>query len=262
MPGVKKDIAFIGTSEKGYLSLELSVAKEGGHSSVPGKQSTIGILGGAVSRLEKHPLPARLDESVRQMLNGLAPELPFFKKMVVSNLWLFKKMVIRLAAKDPLLDSLIRTTTAVTMFKAGIKDNVLAPEARAVVNFRILPGETPESVVEHVKTVIHDDRVRIRIFEGARAPSPLSRIDSEAYKYLSRTIAGLFPGVIISPALTMAATDAWHYTSLSPDVYRFMPIRFNTKDLKRIHGVNERISVDSYKECVNFYYGLMAHIYR
>jgi carboxypeptidase PM20D1 len=260
IPGVHRDIAFIGTAEKGYLSLELSVTAEGGHSSVPENQSTIGILSRAVASLEEHQFPARLDESVRPMLDHLASELPFFQKMVLANLWLFEKIVTRRLAKDPLTASLVRTTTAVTMFNAGIKDNVLAPEARAVVNFRIIPGETPESVVGRVKTVIGNDRVKIRMLGGARAPSPVSSINSEGYEYLSRTIAGLFPSAIISPALTMSATDAWHYTSVSHDVYRFMPLRFTYDDLKRIHGVNERIPIASYKDCINFYYHLMGHI--
>ncbi len=260
MPGIKQDIAFIGISEKGYLSIELSVHQEGGHSSVPGKQTTIGILSRAVANLEEHPLPAKLDTSFEQMLRGLAPEMPFFQKMVLSNLWLFNKIVLGRLTKDPLMSSMTRTTTAVTMFQAGIKDNVLPPEAKAVVNFRIIPGETPESVIEHVKKVIGDKRVSLRMFEGARAPSPVSDTGTESYRYLSRTIAGLFPGAIICPALVMGATDAWHYTPLTPNVYRFMPLRFTYEDLKRIHGVNERISIQGYKDCINFYYYLLSGI--
>jgi len=71
VPGVSAPVAIIGTSEKGYLSLEPTVDSPGGHSSMPQRESSIGILSAAVQAVERHPMPAHLDGPVGQFFEYL-----------------------------------------------------------------------------------------------------------------------------------------------------------------------------------------------
>ena len=100
--------------------------------------------------------------------------MPFGQRVVFANLWLFAPLVEREMAKIPQTNAGIRTTTAPTIFAAGVKDNVLPATARAVVNFRILPGDTVDTVVEHVRA--HDRRSDHRGAGPRRGHQPLAAV--------------------------------------------------------------------------------------
>ena len=253
IPGIDKSVATVGISEKGYLSLELSVEVSGGHSSVPPPQSAVGILSAAISRLEQNPFPLRLSGPVRQMYEALAPEMPFSRRMLFANLWLFDGRVLAQLAASPSTAAGIRTTTAATIFEAGVKENVLPSKARAVVNFRILPDENIEGTTERVRAVIGDPRVKLTELVGAGEPSPVSSTESAQYKMLGKTVRQIYPEVLIVPYLVQGYTDSSFYTKLSPNVYRFNPGIEGPDDLKRFHGTDERTAVADYKKQVQFF---------
>ena len=129
--------------------------------------------------------------------------------------------------------------------------------ARAVVNFRILPGESIESVLEHVRRTVADDRVHVSALPKRREPSSTSRIHSEHYAVLSRTIREVFPGAIVAPYLVVGGTDARHFYPTSEHVYRFMPFLLSERDLEGIHGTDERVSVEGLSKAVHFYLRLL-----
>ena len=89
VPGVSAPVAMIGTSEKGYLSLELTVETAGGHSSVPPRESSIGILAAAIRRIEKHPMPAHVHGPVGEFLEYAGGSASFPMRLVFTNMWLF-----------------------------------------------------------------------------------------------------------------------------------------------------------------------------
>jgi carboxypeptidase PM20D1 len=259
MPGVAAPTALVGIAEKGSLSVELSTRSEGGHSSMPPRRTTIGVLGGAVARLEGRPLPARLAGATRLLFEHVGPELPLAQRAVFANLWLTRPLVVRILSGSPSTDGAIRTTTATTVFEAGAQDNVLASQARAVVNFRILPGDSVAGVLAHVRRVVDEPGVQIRALATAAEPSPVSSATSAAYRTLERSIREVLPDAIVAPYLVMAATDARYFHSLSGNVYRFLPIRMNSADLDRLHGTDERIRVADYETAVRFYRQLIRN---
>jgi carboxypeptidase PM20D1 len=258
LPGLDRPVATIGIAEKGYLSVELSVETKGGHSSIPPSPTAIGELSAAIERLEANPLPARLD-TVRHSLDYVGPELPFTLRLALANLWLFGPLVERQLSRSAATNALLRTTTAPTMLRAGVKDNVLPSTAMGVVNFRILPGETVESVLEHVRRAVSDPNVNIRTLPFSSDPSPVSPVEAPGFAAIQRTIGEVFPGAVVTPSLVLGATDARHYAGLSPNVYRFLPIRIGPGDLERIHGTNERIGVKDYASAVDFYARLIQN---
>ena len=112
----------IGVTEKGSTFLDLEVTGEQGHSSIPPRESPLGILAAAVSRLEKNPQPSRFGTSVESdLLTYAAPFTNFGMKMVFSNMWLFASVVSRVMSNKQASDAMQRTTTAVTIFDAGFK---------------------------------------------------------------------------------------------------------------------------------------------
>lgn len=249
-----RPVALIGIAEKGYLSLELIARSEGGHSSRPTRDNAIAILSEAIVKLNDNPFPASVDGVVEQMFNSLADEMPFSFKVVYANRWLTEGVFRNRLLDDPSTAAMLRTTTAPTMLDAGVKDNVLPNEARAVVNFRIKPGDTFETVTEHVNNIIDDDRVTVRRYGEIQVlPSSISNTSSPGFETLQQAIMDVERDVYVAPYLVFGATDSRHYSSVSDQIYRFSPMRVSANDMTRMHGTNERVSVDAYKNAIRFY---------
>ncbi len=260
IPGLPNRSAIVGIAEKGYISLRLRARAPGGHSSMPTGRTAVGALSRAVAALEANPFPSRLDGPTRGMVEAMAPYASFWNKMVLANLWLTAPLVRSKVAGSPLGAALLHTTTAPTMLSAGIKDNVLPPEATAVVNFRIRPGETVASVTDRVRTIIADSMIVVGPIDSVGVnPSPVSDVGSSAYHLIESTIRGMAPGetLPVLPYLVMGGTDAKYWGAHSDHVFRFLAIPLGEGDQTRIHGVNERVAVADYATSVGFFVRLL-----
>jgi carboxypeptidase PM20D1 len=257
LPGIDPPVAFVGVAEKGYASFQLTLAADGGHSSMPPPTGAIGRLGDAVARLERAQMPSRLQGPTRQMIETLTPHMPWTSRLALSNLWLLDGVVAWGLTKDSASAASVRTTTAPTIFEAGSAENVLAQQARAVVNFRILPGDTVDSVRAHVVDVIDDADIGVECIGACRDPSRTSGIDTEGFAVIGGAIAQTFDGVIVTPYLVVGGTDARHYEGLSDAVYRFLPLQIRSEERAMLHGTNEQVAVEAVGTAVRFYAAIL-----
>lgn len=262
LPGLNQPAALIGVAEKGYASYQISLDTSPGHSSMPPAHTAIGMMSTALARLEDRQMPAAIRGVALDMFDTLAPEMSGMNRVLLSNLWLFRPLVQAQLEKSPSSHAMLRTTTALTIFQAGNKDNVLPGHAEAVVNFRLLPGDTVAGVQDHVKQAIGNEAISVKPREWANEASPVSPIVSPGYRLLGRTVREVFPGTVVAPGLMIAATDSRHYTGLSGQIYRFSPVRARPEDLTRFHGTDERISVANYVEAIQFYHQLLRNASR
>lgn len=192
VPMISKPVALIGTAEKGYLSAKLSVEMEGGHSSTPGKESAITVLGKSLDKMRDKEMKAQISGPFKDFVRYMGPEIPLYAKAIFANNWLFKNLILKIYTGSSSGNALVRTTTAPTIITAGIKDNVIPAKAEAIVNFRILPGETSADVLQHLTRVISDQRVKITALEGFNEPSPTSPVNVAGFKVISATIRQVF----------------------------------------------------------------------
>ena len=262
VPGVDVPLAIIAPAEKGIVTLELKARGAGGHSSVPPKQSSIGILAAAIANLEANQFPRDFSHT-QQFLESVADEMGLVNRMVMKNLWLFKPVVMASLANDAQAQAGMRTTTAATVISGGIKANVLPIDATAKVNFRILPGETPDTVRQRVIDVINDARVSVDFdTSGQRGmgPSPVSPTEGYGWDQITSAIRDTAAPerIVITPRLLVAATDTRHYRNLTSNHYRFTYMALPVGDLGTIHGTNERIGVKTLNDTVRFFHRLMS----
>ena len=248
VPGIEGDVAIINVAEKGFASFRLIVETNGGHSSAPPEENTIGMLAQAIVDLEDNQRPYKMVSPVDYNIEYLAPELPFKQRVAMANPWLFKGPVLKA------LNS--HTTTAPTIIEGGVKNNVIPTVAEATINFRILPGETIESVQEHIESTI-SDKVRVEPVGFLTNPSPVSSVESENFMILQQTIRDMYPESIVVPGLVGGGTDARYFYDISDDVYRFYPIRLGPDSMGRFHGIDEKISKENYKEIIEFTYHMI-----
>lgn len=226
---------------------------------MPPPDTAIGVMSRALHKLSASPFSSRLDGPTRRMLEFIGPEMAWSKRLVLANLWLFNPLVRRQLAASPLTNAAIRTTLAPTIISAGVQENVLPTRAAAVINLRLLPGDTIPSAIEHVRKAIDDPKVQLTPLPVRMEPSSVSDIESPSFTLLHRTIRQTAPEAIVAPSLLVAATDSRHYSALTRNIYRFLPITLRPEDTKRYHGIDERISIQDYDRCVRFYTQLIRN---
>lgn len=259
MAGLAAPAAVIGIAEKGFASVELRATGPGGHSSMPPRRTPVGAIAAAVDRVQQRPLPAEVRGATAQMLRWLSPELPFAQRLVMANTWLSTPLLDAATGSSATFNAMLRTTTAPTVIAGGVKDNVIPSEAHAIVNFRLLPGETSRSVLEHVRRAVDDDSIELHLRQPVQEPSPVSDPGAPQFAALQRSIEQVFPDTVVAPYLTVGGTDARHFHALTPHAYRFLPVRFANGDLQRFHGTDERIAIDNYFEAIRFYRTVMVN---
>jgi carboxypeptidase PM20D1 len=254
VPGMTKPTALIGTSEKGYLSLELKVEKNGGHSSMPENETALDILAKALVVLREHPFPADFTPSTEGFIEHVGPEMPFLQKMVFANTWLFKGVVIGIYEGSPGGNALVRTTAVPTIIHAGMKDNVVPTVASATVNFRLLPGDDSETVTSRVKSIINDERVTVNnLGSFFSEPTAISPEDGPGYMLVDEVVHKTFPNTVTTPFMMIGGTDSRHLSEVSKNIIKFSPMT----DPIGFHGIDERVSLKSYSESLWFFETLL-----
>jgi len=256
IPGITQPVALVGTSEKGYMSLELAVELSGGHSSMPAPETAIDILTNAIVRLRANPFEADFSQSTNDFIEYIGPEQPFLQKMVFANQWLFKSTIVGIYEQTPGGNAMVRTTIAPTVINAGVKDNVIPTLAKATINFRILPGDTQESVKDRVVSVIDDPRVKISKLSFGNDPSAVTPVDGFGFQLVEAAARKTFDQVIVAPFLMVGATDSRHFGKVSDQIIKFSPMN----DPIGFHGIDERISVKGFQDGIWFYQQLIKSI--
>lgn len=256
VPGVPRPVASINTAEKGYLTLVLTARGQGGHSSMPPRETAVGILAQAIVKLQRAPMPGGLDGITAESFGALARYMAFDKRVLFANRWLFGPLIEATLAKSPVSNAMLRTTTAPTMLSGSVKENVLPIEATATVNFRLHPRDAPDAVVTHVKKAIDDERVSVAV-RRADPASPLASIDSAGYRAIAGAVRRVYGDIGVAPGLTIAGTDSKHYQKVSDNAFRFNPMQITPQDLAGFHGTNERISLENLVRATRFYIELI-----
>jgi carboxypeptidase PM20D1 len=258
LAGVSRPVAVVGMAEKGYVSVELTASGAGGHSSMPTPDNAAVRIARAVARLADDPFPARVQGLTGDMLTTLAPYMDQPLKTVIANRWLTEPLIRRQLVANPRTAAALRTTSAPTIIQAGTKDNVLPQSARAVVNHRILPGDTVDSVVARDREVVDDPKVTVRAIPGGHNPSKPASTNGAGYKQLASAIRATYPNVPIAPGLVLGATDGRSYEPVAAASLRFTPMTMRPADLARFHGNDERIAIDDFMRAIGFYERLIS----
>ncbi|MFZ3577755.1 M20 family peptidase [Virgibacillus sp. DJP39] len=260
VPGVKKPVGVVGISEKGSATAELTIKGSGGHSSQPKDETNIGRLSAAIAKLEDRQFDADLKGPGEDLFEFVAPEMSFGMKYVFANKVIFEPIIEKILLQKPASAALIRTTIAPTIFNAGEQYNALPEEATAVINFRLMPGETLKGVKKFIRNTIDDNAIQITI-EGIEA-SGVSETNNWQFKSIQQAARNVYENAVIAPYLMFAGSDAKHYDAISENTYRFSPVQITAEDLKRMHGTDEHISEENYINAIKFYAEVMKEANR
>jgi acetylornithine deacetylase/succinyl-diaminopimelate desuccinylase-like protein len=264
----------ISTADKSGVSLVLTARGVSTHSSMPRPDNAIFTLSKAMAKIAEYDTKPLLTPSTRQFFLTLAetskpPMSRYFSNLVNSKDPKEIEEADKEISKDPLLHAIMRNTIAPVLMNAGFRGNVIPGSAEATINFRTIPGTNPEALVKEIRKVIDDPTVEIAIasYPGISAKemaayrsSPPSTENSELYHALVKSAKAQFPGVPVTPYLFQAGTDASPWRSRGIPVYGIYPYPISSEDLKRMHGNDERVSIESLRQGTEMIYRTLVSV--
>lgn len=252
MFGVKGNIALVGCSEKGNTDIEVSVHKAGGHGSSPKHPTSIDMLAKAITKIEKNPMKPVWTNVTKKMFKELSPYCNPVFKYVMTNRDILSPILKKAFTKvDPMANALVATTFAPTMLWGSNGRNVLPYDSKVNFNTRIITGSSIKETVDYLQNLLGKE-YKVELAFGTE-PTPESDIDCKPFEMLTKSIGETFENVVPAPYTCIASTDARFYTPLTNNIYRFNPVFMTSEDQNRIHGLNERISIEAMEKATSFF---------
>jgi acetylornithine deacetylase/succinyl-diaminopimelate desuccinylase-like protein len=245
------------TSEKVYLSFRLETRNSGGHSSLPVKDNAIYHLAEGLARLAAFEFPVRLNETTRaffEKMSGVEKGAVADDMRALAAVPPDAAAAARLSASSPYYNSLMRTTCVATRLEGGHADNALPQLARAIVNCRMLPEDSPQEVKDALVRVLADPAIAVTAV-GAPRPSPASPLRPDVVRAVDAVTAAMWPGVPVVPIMSTGATDGLHLRRAGVPVYGVSGL-FDDIDDVRAHGRDERMAVWAFFDGLEFMYRL------
>jgi acetylornithine deacetylase/succinyl-diaminopimelate desuccinylase-like protein len=259
--GYRAPLGIIVISEKTGLPLRLTARAEPGHGSMPWPDTAPHRLVRALARLLAAERPLRVLPEIAEYFRQLARVLPPVEAAGYDDV---EASLREPAFRARLLANrqhaaLVRTTFAVNMLKGSEKLNVIPPEAAAEIDCRMLAGDDPAEILAWVRRVIADERVEVTTVREPKIPN-LSPPDTEMYKALADALRGRMPGAVVAPAILTGFTDNWVFRGLGLAGYGWSPFVLDSEEYRRIHGNDERISVENVRTGARAYTEMLLAI--
>jgi carboxypeptidase PM20D1 len=251
--------ALIGVAEKGSGTLSVVASAEPGHSSMPARETAVSTLARAVTAIHDMPIDRRIAGGpAEDMMRALADHMKPTQRMALANEWLFGPLINAQLADNAAAQALLGTTVAPTVINGGLRENVLPGEARALINLRIHPRDTPDSLLARARAAVKGiDGVSVDWLAPPRPASPVSRADTDSYALIAAISRALLPDAPVSPGLVLGGTDGRSYADVAENVYRYQGVLLGAGDWETIHGLNEHISTENLERLTRFYAGLI-----
>lgn len=239
----------IQTSEKIPTRVILTAKGTAGHGSLPRPDNPVVHLARAITRLADFPQPVQLNTTTRRYLFEISklPDYQWLPPLLarLENESTAVAAANEIEARDPELNSMLRTTLSPTMLNAGMKVNVIPNKATAQVDVRRLPTETRQEIETRFRNAINDPAVIISPEPGQDMPSTEpSSLTTALFRAMETVFRQTNPKALVVPYMSRGATDGSYLRQKGMAVYG-VPIFVREGGESRAHGNDERISPDN-----------------
>ena len=251
------------SGEKTPQNYRLEVTNPGGHSSRPVKENAIYRLAAALTRVSAFDFPPQFNDANRAYFTAMAPLQAAKGETAVATAMaaLVKDpgdtaSIQLVSAKDPSWNAMMRTTCVATMLEGGHATNALPQRASAIINCRIFPGVTQESIRQRLEDIVADPKVKVMTLEIRGPSSPPPPLTPAILDPVKKLAAEFWPGVPVVPILQSGATDGQFLNAAGIPTYG-INATFSGPDLGHVHGLNEYLNVNSLMQDREFMYRLV-----
>jgi acetylornithine deacetylase/succinyl-diaminopimelate desuccinylase-like protein len=241
-------------SEKVAVNVAVIAKGPAGHASMPTKENAVVHLATAVAKIGAYSPPVHFTTIVRRYFEGLAAVeddeiAKWMRSLEAPDRGEHAQRFISDA--NPEWNSMLRDTIAPTMLTGGVRPNVIPGEARAMLNIRLLPGDTITELVGNLTKLVNDPQLRFEVQPDAGLAAPTSALDNDFYAAITRVAAQQFNGAPVLPYQSPWATDSSQLRLHNVQAYGLWPFPMTPDDLKRMHGDDERIPTASFTKGVD-----------
>jgi acetylornithine deacetylase/succinyl-diaminopimelate desuccinylase-like protein len=257
----------ISTADKSSVAVKMIALGTSTHSSMPRPDQAIFALSRALAKLGSYETRVQMTPSTRQFFLTLAktsapPMSDHYRTIATSTDAAAIARADREVSKDPLVHAFIHNTIAPVLMNAGFRSNVIPGSAEATINVRIIPGTDPNDIVRELALAVNDPAIEVKLSTPSSGPSktPESPVDSELYKALAGQARAAFPGAEITPYLFQAGTDAGAWRNRGVPVYGIYPYPISNDELTRMHGNDERVSIESLRQGTEMIYKTLVEV--
>jgi len=254
----------ISTADKSVLGIILTAKGTSTHSSMPLPDNPIASLGAAIARISAHETPVQLTAESRQFFRTLGTtstgDTSRWFRELVDGTPAQVRTADSLISRDP-LHAIMRNTIAPVLISGGFRSNVIPGSAEATLNLRLIPGTDPHAMVALIEQLVNDPRVTVKLASTVALPNTApSALDTELYQTLAREAKVQWPTAEVTPYLFQAGTDAFAWRSRGVPVYGIYPYPITNDELRRMHGNDERVSVESLREGTEMIYRTLVSV--
>jgi acetylornithine deacetylase/succinyl-diaminopimelate desuccinylase-like protein len=246
-------VQYVAVQASEKVSVNVAVIAKGpsGHASIPTKDNSVVHLAAAVAKIGTYSAPPHFTAVVRRYFEGLAAisddEIAkWMRSLESSDRAEHAQRVI--ADTNPEWGAMMRDTVAPTMLSAGVRANVIPGEARAMLNIRLLPGDTIDVLLGALTKLVNDPQVRLELQPNSGLAAPNSSLESDFYAVINKVASQDFGGAPVLPYQSPWATDSSQLRLHNVQAYGLWPFPVTDEDLKRMHGDDERLPVSSFNK--------------
>ena len=256
--GINGNFAMVGVFEKGRADVRFTASSEGGHASAPKAHSPVARLAAFVNEAETRPIFRRkMPKEVAVMFETLAPYASFPLKLVFSNLWLFRPVLLKALPRiSAQAGAMIRTTIAFTMMSGSDACNVMPQKATVSANLRFIPHQGMEESLDIIRKLAEKHQLETEVLSASDYTEPVD-IHGEAFRTVQQVIEKTFPGCAGSPYVMTGATDSRFCHQICRNVVCFAPVIYGPEQMKSMHGLNENIEYNCLPGAVDYYKNLI-----
>lgn len=259
-------VRYVSISTADKLSLPLTVTARGTstHSSMPRPDNAIFALSRALAKISMYETPLTITPETRQFFTALSRTsgqlLSTYYRDVVGPDAARAHRADSIISRDPLMHSLVRNTIAPVMINGGFRANVIPGSAQATVNLRMIPGSDPNALVATLKQIVNDTGITMSIGNRVYSATAPSSQNTDLYRALEHAARLEWPGAEVTPYLFQAGTDAGAWRSRGVPVYGIYPYPIDAEELTRMHGNDEKVSVESLRQGTDMIYRVLLEV--
>ena len=257
VPQKKGNVYPVQTAEKGILWFKIKAKGSPGHGSTPNTaDNAIVRMNKVITKLSEYQPETLYVPTLKQFLGEVSeinPDLKAPFKNLLNNPDQSEQILDELAKTDKALAEEIRprtkTTITPTIIHGGVKENIIPSECEAVFDCRVLPGQSVDGTFTLIKSLLKDvglDKLSfeiIQIHDGNESPT-----QTPLYSVVTDVLREFEPNCGVAPTLTTGGTDSRFFRETGSVCYGFHPMRPdepNDELEKRMHGIDERITVEN-----------------
>jgi acetylornithine deacetylase/succinyl-diaminopimelate desuccinylase-like protein len=257
-----RPLFMIATSEKGVCQIRLTSTGPPGHGSTPHGDNALEKLVQGLSRVLSGDNSIIVTPQIAEYFKRLGTEWDFLKPYLKDGktATLIDALTGSGMISVPQMSAMLRNTISLNILNSGDKTNVIPSKAQAELDIRLLPGTEPDTFIAEVKKRLADESIRVEPLKKSSASR--SPMDTDDFATIQNVYLAHYPNALTVASLLFGSSDSRFFRSKGIPCYGVCPMLVSLEEFNRVHGIDERVSVDSMLEGIRVYTDMVKKLCR